>query len=95
MMRRPGSSPAPARWPGWWSGSWRSTEKPPGRRLGECGRALRDAMNDLGLSPELIELAPSRELEEPCIVRGSIGIDEAAMRRCAAVYALFAGYAMR
>ena len=49
------------------------TENPPGRRLGECGRALRDAMNDLGLSPELIELAPSRELEEPCIVRGSIG----------------------
>ena len=57
------------------------TENPPGRRLGECGRALRDAMNDLELSPELIELAPSRELEEPCIVRGSIGIDEAAMRR--------------
>ena len=57
------------------------TENPPGLWLGECCRALRDAMNDLELSPELIELAPSRELEDPCIVRGSIGIDEAAMRR--------------
>jgi succinyl-diaminopimelate desuccinylase len=49
------------------------TENPPGRRLGECGRALHDAMEGLGLSPELIELAPSRELEDPCIVRGTVG----------------------
>ncbi len=49
------------------------TENPPGRRLGECGRALAEEMDALGLSPELIELAPSRELEEPCIVRGSVG----------------------
>ena len=26
-----------------------------------------------GFSPELIEVAPSRELEDPCIVRGSVG----------------------
>jgi succinyl-diaminopimelate desuccinylase len=49
------------------------TENPPGRGLGRCGRVLRDSMERLELSPELIELAPSRELEEPCIVRGSAG----------------------
>src|SRR5687767_4704567 len=49
------------------------TENPPGRGLGRCGRALRGAMEELGLAPELIELAPARELEEPCIVRGSAG----------------------
>ena len=49
------------------------TENPPGRGLGRCGRFLRDAMERLGLAPELIELAPSRELEEPCIVRASAG----------------------
>ena len=49
------------------------TENPPGRGLGRCGRALHDAMNELGLSPELIELAPARELEEPCVLRGSVG----------------------
>jgi acetylornithine deacetylase/succinyl-diaminopimelate desuccinylase-like protein len=49
------------------------TENPPGRGLGRCGRVLHGAMEKLGLSPELIELAPRRELEEPCIVRGSVG----------------------
>ena len=34
-----------------------NTENPPGRGLGRCGRVLRDAMEKLGLSPELIELA--------------------------------------
>ena len=32
------------------------TENPPGRGLGRCGRLLRDAMERLGLAPELIEL---------------------------------------
>src|SRR5215212_4720849 len=41
------------------------TENPPGRGLGECGSALRDAMDRLGLSPELIALSPSGGLEEP------------------------------
>ena len=41
------------------------TENPPGRRLGECGVILRDAMDRLGLSPEILELAPSGELEDP------------------------------
>jgi succinyl-diaminopimelate desuccinylase len=50
-----------------------NTENPPGRGLGQCGQVLHDAMGKLGLSPELIELPPSRELEDPCIVRGSVG----------------------
>jgi succinyl-diaminopimelate desuccinylase len=49
------------------------TENPPGRGLGRCGRLLRDAMEGLGLAPELIGLAPSRGLEEPCIVRAAVG----------------------
>jgi acetylornithine deacetylase/succinyl-diaminopimelate desuccinylase-like protein len=49
------------------------TENPPGRALGACGRVLRDAMEQLGLDPELIPLEPSGELEEPCIVRGTAG----------------------
>jgi succinyl-diaminopimelate desuccinylase len=50
-----------------------ATENPPGRLLGRCGQLLGDAMSRLGLSPELIELEPIRELEQPCIVRGSVG----------------------
>ena len=52
------------------------TENPPGRGLGRCGRALRDAMNGLGLSSELIVLPPARDLEEPCVVRASVGSGE-------------------
>lgn len=51
------------------------TENPPGRRLGRCGRLLRDVMAGLGFSPALIELPPSRGLEEPCLLRGSVGGD--------------------
>jgi acetylornithine deacetylase/succinyl-diaminopimelate desuccinylase-like protein len=49
------------------------SENPPGRALGRCGRALRDAMVELDLAPELIDLPASGGLEEPCIVRGSAG----------------------
>jgi succinyl-diaminopimelate desuccinylase len=49
------------------------TENPPGRGLGRCGRLLHDAMERLGFAPELIEVPPSRELEEPCVVRGAVG----------------------
>jgi succinyl-diaminopimelate desuccinylase len=49
------------------------TENPPGRRLGRCGQLLRGALEQLALSPELIELEPLGELEEPCVVRGSVG----------------------
>ena len=49
------------------------TENPPGRGLGRCGRALHEALRKLGLSPELIEVAPARELEDPCVVRCTVG----------------------
>jgi succinyl-diaminopimelate desuccinylase len=49
------------------------SENPPGRGLGACGRVLHQAMNRLELSPELIELPASSGLEEPCLVRGSVG----------------------
>jgi succinyl-diaminopimelate desuccinylase len=49
------------------------TENPPGRGLGRCGELLLDAMRELGLEAELIALPASGELEEPCIVRGTIG----------------------
>ena len=49
------------------------SENPPGRELGRCARAVREAMDALGLNPDIIELAPARELEEPSIVRGSAG----------------------
>jgi succinyl-diaminopimelate desuccinylase len=49
------------------------TENPPGRQLGRCGHVLHDSMKRFGLSPELIELDPSRGLEDPCIVRCSVG----------------------
>jgi len=49
------------------------TENPPGRNLGRCGVVLADALGGLGLSPELIELAPRGELEDPCILRSIVG----------------------
>src|SRR4051794_30184578 len=49
------------------------TENPPGRGLGECASILRDAMEGLGISAELIELAPTDSLEDdPRIVRGTV-----------------------
>jgi succinyl-diaminopimelate desuccinylase len=49
------------------------TENPPGRELGRCAGVLRDALERLDCSPELIELAPTGSLERPAIVRGSAG----------------------
>jgi succinyl-diaminopimelate desuccinylase len=49
------------------------TENPPGRELGRCAVVLRDALERAGFSPELIELAPTGSLEEPAIVRGTVG----------------------
>lgn len=49
------------------------TENPPGRELGRCAEMLRDAMDQLGFSPKLIGLAPTGTLEEPAIVRGTVG----------------------
>jgi acetylornithine deacetylase/succinyl-diaminopimelate desuccinylase-like protein len=50
------------------------TENPPGRGLRECAALLRDAMDELGLAPEVVELPPVDSLEdEPRIVRGTAG----------------------
>jgi succinyl-diaminopimelate desuccinylase len=49
------------------------TENPPGRELARCAGVLHDALEGLGFSPELIELAPTGGLEGPTIVRGSVG----------------------
>jgi succinyl-diaminopimelate desuccinylase len=49
------------------------TANPPGRGLRSCGRALQEAMTGLGLDAELIEVPPTPALEDPCIVRGSVG----------------------
>jgi succinyl-diaminopimelate desuccinylase len=49
------------------------TENPPGRELGRCAGVLRDALERLGFSAELIELPPAGSLEAPAIVRGTVG----------------------
>jgi succinyl-diaminopimelate desuccinylase len=49
------------------------TENPPGRELGRCAGVLRDALERLGLAPELIALPPAGELDAPAIVRGAAG----------------------
>ncbi|WP_431899142.1 M20/M25/M40 family metallo-hydrolase [Nonomuraea sp. bgisy101] len=50
------------------------SENPPGRALGRCAQVLREAMDRLGLSPEIIDIvdAPG-ELDDPCVVRGTAG----------------------
>lgn len=50
-----------------------ATENPPGRGLGACAALLQDAMDRLGFAPELIELEPRGELEQPAVVRGGAG----------------------
>jgi acetylornithine deacetylase/succinyl-diaminopimelate desuccinylase-like protein len=49
------------------------TENPPGRELGRCAVVLRDALEEMGFSPELNELEPTGDLEAPAIVRGAVG----------------------
>jgi len=49
------------------------TENPPGRGLGACAHVLRDAMENLSLGPEIIDVPPSGTLEDPRIVRGTVG----------------------
>jgi acetylornithine deacetylase/succinyl-diaminopimelate desuccinylase-like protein len=49
------------------------SENPPGRSLRQCAHILRDAMETLGLRPEIIDIAPQQALQEPVIVRGSVG----------------------
>jgi len=49
------------------------TENPPGRRLRSCAEVLRDAMDALGCAPRIVEVAGHAELEDPCVVLGSVG----------------------
>ena len=49
------------------------TENPPGRGLAECADVLREEMHRLGLSPEILEIEPTGVIEDPRIVRGSVG----------------------
>ena len=52
------------------------SENPPGRNLAECAEVLREEMDRLGLGPEVIELEPSGTIEDPRIVRGTVGEGE-------------------
>ena len=49
------------------------TENPPGRYLADCAVLLGEAMDRLGLKPEILELTPTAALAEPRIVRGAAG----------------------
>ncbi|HEY0638285.1 MAG TPA: M20/M25/M40 family metallo-hydrolase [Pseudonocardiaceae bacterium] len=49
------------------------TENPPGRGLGRCARVLADAMKELGLEPEVFPVAHDGDLEDPVVVRGTVG----------------------
>jgi acetylornithine deacetylase/succinyl-diaminopimelate desuccinylase-like protein len=49
------------------------TENPPGRYLAGCAVLLGEAMDRLGLKPEILELTPTAALAEPRIVRGAAG----------------------
>jgi succinyl-diaminopimelate desuccinylase len=50
-----------------------NTENPPGRGLGRCARVLLSQMEYLGLSSEILPLSPTGSLEDPCIVRATVG----------------------
>jgi len=52
------------------------TENPPGRGMIECAEVLREDMERLGLSPEVIEIEPAGSIENPRIVRGTVGTGE-------------------
>ena len=52
------------------------TENPPGRCLADCAGLLGEAMDRLGLAPEILEPAPAGSLTEPRIVRGAAGNGE-------------------
>ncbi len=49
------------------------SENPPGRNLAECAEVLHEAMDRLGLRPEVLEIEASGTIEDPRIVRGTVG----------------------
>jgi succinyl-diaminopimelate desuccinylase len=52
------------------------TENPPGRGLAACADVLHEEMHRLGLNPEILEIGPAGTLEDPRIVRGTVGDGE-------------------
>lgn len=49
------------------------SENPPGRNLAECADLLREAMDGLGLGPDVLEIESSGTIADPRIVRGTAG----------------------
>lgn len=49
------------------------TENPPGVGLGHCAALLVQEMDRLGLEPELIDVSDDNTLEQPQLVRGTVG----------------------
>jgi acetylornithine deacetylase/succinyl-diaminopimelate desuccinylase-like protein len=49
-----------------------NTENPPGRGLRDCARVLAEAMRDLDVASEVIDV-DAAELEGACVVRGGLG----------------------
>ncbi|MEU8225055.1 M20/M25/M40 family metallo-hydrolase [Kribbella sp. NPDC048915] len=49
------------------------TENPPGAGLGHCAKILVDALDRLGLAPEVIDITGPHSLEDPAIVRAHAG----------------------
>jgi len=52
------------------------TENPPGRGLAECAEVLREAMDRLGLLPQILEIEPTGTIEDPRVVRGTVGVGD-------------------
>lgn len=52
------------------------TENPPGRGLAACAEVLREEMERLGLSPEILQIEPTGTIEDPRVVRGTAGTGE-------------------
>jgi succinyl-diaminopimelate desuccinylase len=49
------------------------SENPPGRGLRRCAEVLCEAMTGLGIAAEIVAVAGHAELEDPCVVIGSVG----------------------
>jgi acetylornithine deacetylase/succinyl-diaminopimelate desuccinylase-like protein len=49
------------------------TENPPGRELGRCAAALRDAARAVALDAAVVDLPPERDLEQPALVEARTG----------------------
>jgi len=49
------------------------TENPPGRGLAECAEILHEEMERLGFSAEVIEIEPTESIQDPRVLRGTVG----------------------